>query len=218
MTRTIAKPVIVLGAGGHAKVLISALRRLKADILGATDADPTRKGSTILDVPVLGDDSLVAAHGPDQILLVNGLGSTHSTAARRALHEAFSKRGYRFATIIDPLALIAGPVEIGEGAQILAGAVLQPNVRIGANVIVNTRASVDHDCVIGAHAHIAPGVTLSGSVKVGEGAHIGTGASVIQGIRIGAGSVIGAGAAVITDVPDGATVVGIPARVVAMQN
>ncbi len=209
----IAKPVIVLGAGGHAKVLIAALRRLKAEILGATDADPKRQGTAVLDVIVLGDDSAVSAHAPDKVLLVNGLGSTESTAARRALYETFAKRGYRFATVLDPLALIAGSVEIGDGAQILAGAVLQPGARIGTNVIINTRAAIDHDCVIGAHAHIAPGATLSGGVRVGDGAHIGTGASIIQNVRLGTNSVVGAGAAVVADVADGATVVGVPARV-----
>lgn len=213
MTAAPAKPVIVLGAGGHARVLIAALRRLNAVILGATDADPALKGQTVLDVPVLGDDTVLAAHAADAIRLVNGLGSTDSTAARRALYETFAKRGYRFASVVDPLALIAGPAEIGEGAQILAGAVLQPGTRIGANAIVNTRASVDHDCVVGAHAHIAPGATVSGGARIGEGAHIGTGASLIHNVRVGAGGIVGAGAAVIADVPDGATVVGVPARI-----
>ncbi|MBM3567058.1 MAG: sugar acetyltransferase, partial [Alphaproteobacteria bacterium] len=157
--------------------------------------------------------SALAAHAPDKILLVNGLGSTETTAARRALYETFVKRGYRFAAVIDPLALITGPVEIGDGGQILAGAVLQPGAVIGANVIINTRASIDHDCIVGAHAHIAPGATLSGGVWVGDGAHIGTGASVIQNIRVGVNGIVGAGAAIIADVPDDATVVGVPARV-----
>lgn len=213
MSPGLDRPVVVIGAGGHAKVLIAALRRLKVRILGATDADAARHGQTVLDVPVLGGDETLSVHDPAAVLLVNGLGTVDETGARRAIYERFSTRGYRFATVVDPLALLAGPVEIGDGAQVLAGAVVQPGTRLGVNCIVNTRAAIDHDCVIGAHAHIAPGVTLSGGVWVGEGAHVGTGASVIHNVRIGAGSVIGAGAAVIADVPDGTTAVGVPARV-----
>ena len=210
MTFPIAKPVIVLGAGGHAKVLISALRRLEADILGATDADLSR--AAVLDAPVLGDDSVVQAHAPDKVLLVNGLGSTASSLARRVLFEKFAALGYGFATVVDPLALIAGPVDIAEGAQILTGATIQPDVRVGVNAIINTRASIDHDCVIGAHEHIAPGAVLSGNVRVGDSAHVGTGATVIQGIQIGANCVVGAGAVIIQDVPQNSTVGGVPAR------
>lgn len=217
MTLSIDKPVIVLGAGGHAKVLIAALRRLNADIIGATDVDARRKGTTVMDVPVIGDDSVVSTHPPARVLLVNGLGTVKSTDARRRLFDRFSAHGYRFATLVDPLAFIAGPVEIGEGSQVLAGAVLQPDVQLGANVIVNTRASIDHDCWIGAHVHIAPGVILSGGVHVSDGAHIGTGASVIHNVRIGAGSVIGAGAVVIDNVAVGVTVVGVPARIVKVE-
>ena len=211
----IDKPVIVLGAGGHAKALVGALARLKVRVLGLVDADPAKKNSRILDVPVLGDDSAVMAHAPESVLLVNGLGTVKSTAARQGLYDRFVARGYRFATLVDPLALIAGPIELGAGAQILAGAILQSGVSLGADSIIGIGASIDHDCVIGAHVHIAPGATLSGGVHVGDGAHIGTGASVIHAIRIGAGSIIGAGATVIRDVPDGVTAVGTPARVLS---
>ena len=209
----IDKPVIVLGAGGHAKVLVAALARLKVRVLGLVDADPAKKNSRILDVPVLGDDSAVLAHAPESVLLINGLGTIGPTTARRDLYDRFVARGYRFATLVDPLALIAGPVEFSHGAQVLAGAVLQPGVSLGVNCIVNTRASIDHDCVIGAHVHIAPGATLSGNVHVGDGSHIGTGASIIHDIRIGAGCIIGVGAAVVHDVPDGVTAAGVPARI-----
>lgn len=213
MSTGLDRPVVVIGAGGHAKVLIAALKRLGVRILGATDADAAKRGQAVLDVPVLGGDETLSVHGPAAVLLVNGLGTAGRTEARRAIYERFAALGFRFATVVDPLALLAGPVEIGEGAQVLAGAVVQPGTRLGVNCIVNTCASIDHDCVIGAHAHIAPGATLSGGVQVGEGAHVGTGASVIHNIRIGAGAVVGAGAAVIADVPIGTTAAGVPARV-----
>ncbi len=93
----------------------------------------------------------------------------------------------------------------------MAGAVVNIGTRVKENSIINTNASVDHDCLIGAHVHIAPGVTLSGGVTVGEGSHIGTGASVMQGIEIGANVIVGAGAVVIDNIETGKTVCGVPA-------
>lgn len=209
----IDRPVIVLGAGGHAKVVIAALRRLGANVRGIADADSSRAGETILGAPILGDDSVVRAQPPGTLLLVNGVGSTSHPEARRRLYETFTADGYAFAAVVDPLAVIAGPVDFGAGAQVLAGAVIQPGVVLGANSIVNTRASIDHDCRIGAHTHIAPGATLSGGVRVGEGAHVGAGATIIQKIAVGDHSVIGAGATVVADVPAHVIAVGTPARV-----
>jgi UDP-perosamine 4-acetyltransferase len=205
-------PVLILGAGGHAKVAIEALLRASIPVLGITDPDASLLGRTVLGIPVVGGDDEVLRHRPDHVFLVNGLGSVGPAARRRELFERFRRAGYGFARVIHPSAIVASDVVVGEGAQVMAGAVIQPGTRIGCNAIVNTRASVDHDCEIGDHAHIAPGAVLSGSVRVGEGAHVGTGASVIQGIRIGAGSVVGAGAAVVRDVPERATVLGVPAR------
>ena len=85
----------------------------------------------------------------------------------------------------------------------MAGAIIQPGARIGRNVLVNTRAVVEHDCQIGDHCHIAPGAVLCGGVSVGEGAHVGAGAIVLGGVKLGAGSVVAAGAVVAKDVEAG---------------
>jgi len=207
-------PIVILGAGGHAKVLIEALLADAAVIAGIVDADPALGGMQLLGVPVLGGDELVETFPASEIMLANGIGSVGLPVRRRELFERFKNRGYRFAAVIHPSAVIASDVELGEGVQIMAGAVIQPGSRIGSNAVINTRASVDHDCRIGEHTHLAPGVTLSGAVTVGGTCHIGTGATVIQGIAIGSHSVIGAGALVLKNVPSSVTVVGVPARVV----
>lgn len=207
-------PVIVLGRGGHAKVLIEALLANDAVIAGIVDRDPALHGETILGVPVIGGDEIVGEYPCDAVQLVNGIGSVKAPQLRTAIFGKFSALGYTFARVVHPSAVVASDVQLDEGAQVMAGAVIQPGSRIGCNVIINTRASVDHDCVIHDHAHIAPGVTLSGGVSVGAGSHVGTGATVIQGVTIGAGSTVGAGALVLKDVSEGLTVVGVPAKVV----
>ncbi len=205
-------PVIILGAGGHAKVLIDALLASSAVITGIVDPNPMLAGANILGVPVLGGDDVVDGVPPSQVQLVNGLGSVSLPTIRQHLYERFKGLGYNFATVVHPSAVVASDVVLGEGAQVMAGAVIQPGCRIGINSIINTRASVDHDCIIGDHAHISPGVTMSGGVTVGECSHVGTGATVIQGLSIGTGCLIAAGAVVTKDIFDGAKVRGVPAR------
>lgn len=208
-------PVIVLGGGGHAKVLIGTLQLQKRRILGFVDPNSTLP--PVLGEQNLGTDDAAFAYPPAEVELVNGIGSIGSPGARTAAFERFKAKGYTFATVVHPSASVAPDVEVEEGAQVMAGAVVQPGSRLGINAIINTKASVDHDCVIESHAHIAPGVTLSGKVHVGRGSHIGTGASVIQGITTGAYSIVGAGAVVIRDVPEKATVAGVPAMLMAEQ-
>ncbi|NTV49358.1 MAG: acetyltransferase [Geobacteraceae bacterium] len=205
-------PVIILGAGGHAKVLVDALLVSSAIIVGIVDHSPLLAGTKILGVSVLGGDAVVNEYPPSEIQLVNGLGSVGLPVNRQHLFEKFKGMGYEFANVIHPSAVIASGVVLGEGAQVMAGAVIQPGSHIGINSIINTRASVDHDCTIGDHVHLSPGVTLSGGVAVGACSHIGTGATVIQGISISKGCLIGAGAVVIKDISDGAKVRGVPAR------
>jgi sugar O-acyltransferase (sialic acid O-acetyltransferase NeuD family) len=203
-------PVLVVGGGGHATVLIDALSLTGRRVLGFTelrDGAPAARASDRL-----GGDEAVLEFEPSAVGLVNGVGSAGSTLARREVFERFSQRGYHFVSVIHPSAVLSPGVRLEEGVQIMAGAVVQTGARIGANVIINTRASVDHDCDIQRHAHVAPGALLCGHVRVGSGAHVGAGAVVIQGVAIGDGAIVGAGAVVVDDVPPQSTVVGIPAR------
>lgn len=205
-------PVIVLGAGGHAKVLIDALQVIAARIVGIVDTDTDKHGTSLLGVRVLGGEEVISQHDPIQVRLVNGIGSVGSPEKRRQLFETFKKRGYAFQSVLHPSAVIGSGVVLGEGAQIMAGVIIQAGAQIGANAILNTGARVDHDCIVGAHAHIAPGAILCGSVKVGDASHVGAGATVIQDVTIGAGCLIGAGALVLESIPAGVTAVGVPAR------
>lgn len=207
-------PVIGLGAGGHAKVVIDIIRRAGIyEIIGLLDPDPGKRGETWFDLPVLGDDDVLQSETLPARHFFMGLGTTGASTVRARLYLRAVSLGFHPASAIHPQAVVAGDVILGSGPTIMAGAIINPGARIGDNVIVNTGAIVEHDCEIRDHVHIAPGARLAGNVLVETDAHIGIGATVLQGIRIGAGSTVGAGAVVIRDVPRGAVVVGVPARV-----
>jgi len=206
-------PVVVIGAGGHARVLVEALLRAGTRIVGAIDPDGAAGRSLV--ITYLGGDDVLAEYPPSKVRLVNAVGSTGDASRRRGVFERFKNAGYTFASVIHPAAVVATSCQLAEGVQVMAGAVVQPGTRIGANSLINTSASVDHDCVLGAHVHIAPGATLSGGVRVGDNAHIGTAACVIQQVVVGEGAVIGAGAVVLADVDRDTKVAGVPARGIA---
>ena len=204
--------LIILGVGGHAKVLLDILLSLPVEILGFVDKDLSKKGTCLYNIPVLGDDSHVLNFNKEQVLLVNGMGGVKATPLREILYKQFINKGYRFYSVISPFSYISSFSSIGTGVQVMAGAIIQPGTSVGENTIINTKASVDHDCRIGNHVHIAPGATLSGGVQVEDGVHIGSGSTLIQGVKIGAGATVAAGAVVIRDVAANAIVYGIPAR------
>lgn len=196
------KPVILLGTGGHARVLLDVLRRLHVEILGATD--PNRPaGSEWQKLKILGTDNSVLDYAPGHVELVNGIGSLpNGSGLRERLFTEFTTRNYRFRSVIDPQAFVATDTVLAEGVQIMAGAIIQTGTQIAENCIINSGAIVEHDCRIEAHVHIAPGAVLSGGVTVNRKSHIGTGAVLIQNIRIGYESVAGAGSVVTKDIGD----------------
>jgi len=205
-------PFIIIGAGGHALVVADLLLSQGTPVLGFTDADRRLHGKNLLGLPVLGDDSVLTTHPHDSIALALGIGSTGDNTVRRRLFENLSAQGYRFPCLIHPSAVVGRSVEIKDGGQIMAGAIIQTCCRIGTNAIVNTRAGLDHDCSIGDHVHIAPGATLCGGVNVETGAHVGAGATILQGVDIGANALIGAGAVIHRPVSAGKRVAGVPGR------
>ncbi len=204
--------VIIIGAGGHARVLADALRESGFTLIGFTDAAQSEHGRRIDNVVVIGGDEILGRYSREQTVLVNGVGSVGAPDTRRAVQERLTSAGWRFISVVHPRATVSRAAHIEEGAQIMAGAVIQAGARIGGATIVNTAASVDHDCEIGAYCHIAPGAVLSGGVRLGEGCHIGAGAVIIQGLHIGAASMIGAGAVVVDSHPPGSRLLGVPAR------
>jgi len=207
-------PIIVVGGGGHAKVLIETLLYQQREIIGIVDGDVSKIGTTVLGVPVIGGDEIVFKYSIKEICLINALGSVKDTKLRQYIYEKFKQRGYWFEQVIHKSAIIASDVQLDEGVQIMAGAIIQTGTSIGSNSIINTGAVIDHDCRIGNHVHIAPGSVLSGGVEIGTGTHIGTGSVIIQSITIGSNSTIGAGSVVITHMIDGITALGVPAKII----
>lgn len=206
------RPVIMIGSGGHARVLISSLVLSSRQILGILDPDPMLVGRSIIGIRVIGNDDVINQYDPEEIELVNGIGSISSTTCRCNVYSKFKMKGYSFTQVIHPSAIVVNDVQVGEGSQIMAGAVIQTGSIIGDNVLVNTGAIIDHDCSIGAHTHVAPGAVLSGGIRVADMVHIGTSATIIQGINIGYGAMVGAGAVVVRDVPQQQKIVGNPGR------
>ncbi|WP_407542130.1 acetyltransferase (plasmid) [Deinococcus radiomollis] len=195
----------ILGAGGHAKVIVALAQALGHQVTALYD-DRASHLPAVLGYPV----SATIADLPDvpQTVAVIGIGSN---SARRSLATRFVQ--VRWQVLIHPTAWVAPDVMVGPGSIIMAGAVVQPGTRIGSHVIINTLASVDHDCVLEDYVHVAPGCHLAGNVHLKEGVFAGIGAVVIPGLQVGAWSVVGAGAAVTHTLPPRVTAIGVPAAV-----
>ena len=206
------KPLLILGGGGNARVLIDALKYTQHEIIGITDPDENLHGREIMGIPVIGNDEVITQYPQNSVQLVNGIGSVSSTSHRRLLFEKFKNHAYFFASVIHPSAMLASDAEISEGIQIMAGAIVQTGCHIGQNSIINTRASIDHDCRIGMHCHLAPGVILSGEVSIADETHIGAGAVIIQGIDVGSNCLVAAGSVVVKNIGNNVKVKGAPAN------
>lgn len=206
--------IILLGGGGHAKVLIDLVKTSgEYEIAGILDSQ-IEVGATILGISILGNDNLIPELYKQKIKnACIAVGSAKDTSKRKLLYEKVKKMGYYVPILLHSRAFASkNGTKISEGVQIMASAIIQTGCSIGENTIVNTGAIVEHDCNIGKHVHICPGAVISGGCIVGDSAFIGAGATVIQGIKIGNNSIVAAGAVVIDDVADGRTVMGIPAK------
>jgi sugar O-acyltransferase (sialic acid O-acetyltransferase NeuD family) len=209
-------PIMGLGAGGHAKVLIEILRLMGGyELVGLLDIRKELWGTQVLGVPVLGGDELLQKYHDQGIHhAFIGVGTVGETQSRQHLYQKVREHGFSIASAVHPSAFVSPSARMDEGVTLGAYSVVNTSAQLGENVIVNTGAIVEHDCVIGSHSHIATRASLASSVWVGEGAHIGVGASVRQSIRIGEHAIIGAGSAVVHDVSPNVVAVGVPAHCV----
>lgn len=208
-----SKPLLLLGAGGHAKVLLSLARTLGLEVAGICDPLLASQGAREWrGVRVLGGDEALAALDPASVGLVNGIGQMVGSSLRHRLFVSLVEKGFHFPVLVHPAAWVDATARLGAGVQVMAGAVIQADAVIGANSIINTCAAVDHDCRLGENVHVAPGATLCGNVDVGDQAFIAAGATVIQGISVGVGAVVGAGAVLVRDLGERQTIIGHPAR------
>lgn len=191
-------PLVILGAGGHAKVLLSLAQILGLSIHGICAPElRDQRVSEWRGCKVLGGDEALEALDPGAVGLVNGIGQLVGSSSRRKVYERLAAKGFRFPALIHPTAWVDQTVIVHDGSQIMAGAIIQADTVIGSNSIINTKASIDHDCCVGAHVHIAPGATLCGNVSIGDRAFIACNAAIVQGINVGEGAVVGAGSVLV---------------------
>lgn len=206
---TVATPIIVVGAGGHAAVVIEALRAEGAFSPVAV-VDPAPDAVAVLGVPVVGDDAMLPRlQGEGVTAAVIAIGAN---ALRQRLGERLIQLGFLLPTIVHPSALVSPSAVLGCGVVVMARACIGARAHVGAYAIINTGAIVEHDCEIDAAAHIAPGVALGGCVHVGARTLVGIGSAARPGVRMANDVIIGAGSAVVCDISPSVIVAGIPAR------
>ena len=213
MTAPGSIPLLIVGAGGHARVVADIARLAGYSVAAFLDDVHTARHGT----PFCGS---VIAGGLEQLSALAHAGVRHAVVAIgdcRARLEAATRAtdaGMELAVMIHPRAIHSSDATIGAGTVLVAGAIVNPGAWIGANAIINTAATVDHDCIIEDGVHIACGAHLAGHVQVGRGSWVGIGAVVKERVRIGAQTIVGAGALVLKDLPDGVMAYGSPARVI----
>lgn len=203
--------IVVIGGGGHAKVLLSVLRKSGYDVLGYTD--PADRGS-ILGVPHLGDDTVLPGviGSCGQAQAVVGVGKTDISQLRMQLQEDIHAFGLAFPVIVSPTSVVNEEATLGAGTVVFDGAVVNSGTKTGRCCILNTNCTVEHDCRLEDNVHISPGAVLSGGVTIGANCMIGAGAIVIQGATICADCTVGAGSVVVRDITLPGTYAGNPAR------
>ncbi|MFA5149156.1 MAG: acetyltransferase [Candidatus Omnitrophota bacterium] len=205
------KKILLVGAGGHCKVILDLLLRSKEFKVAGIIDKKERIGERILGVQVNGTD-------PDLPRFIKAgvrhcfisVGSVGDPRLRVKLYDLARNAGFAFPNLVSPHAIVSSYASLGNGNFIAPGAIINAGSKVGDNCIINTGAIIEHDCVIGDHVHIASGSVLSGGVSVGDYAHIGTGTFVIQNLKIGERAIIGAGSVVTRDVRKNALAYGNP--------
>lgn len=203
--------IIVIGAGGHCRVILSILRYYKRfNVIGIADRNLSNKGQEI-------SGSIIKYSWRDFTRIYEG-GTKNAVIAvgdnteRKALFLKLSNIGFRIPTIIHPTAIIEKDAVVGDGSVICMGAKIGTKVSIGRNCVVYTGAILDHEVQLRDHSYISPGSNIAGRVVIGEGSFIGLGSTIKERITIGNNVVVGAGSVIIRDIPDNSTVAGVPAK------
>lgn len=203
---------VVIGAGGHAKVVMDSLLLNNKEIVGLTDISYGQK-MTCMEYPVLGTDDYLAVLLEQGIYnAAMGIGHVGYPKIRNNVYANAKKLGFCFPILTHPSAVCASNIHVGEGTLIAANSVINPEVEIGELCIINTSTVIEHEAVIANGVHIAPHATILGGASVGENTFIGAGAVVLQGVHIGSDCIIGAGSVILHDVSDKCVVVGNPGR------
>lgn len=197
--------IYIFGASGHGKVVSELITNNECKIEAMVDDEP--KSNYFNETPIINSTFLPEAAENIALIIAIGNNSTRKKISSR-LNE------FNFFSTAHKTAFVSPSATIGMGTVIMLYAIINSDASIGDHVIINTGALIEHDCNIEDFVHISPKVTLSGNVTIGEGTHIGSGAIVIPGIKIGQWCTIGAGTVVINDIPDGATVIGNPGRII----
>jgi len=197
------KPTIVYGAGGHARSVLDVIHA--QGMYKPICIIDRIAGGTFCHLPVMGEEDV----NPDEV--GNAIIAIGCNSTRAVLYKNITKKGFKLVNIISPLAYVSTTATLGTGIVVMHGAIIGPGSKVNDGVIINTCASVDHDCTIEEFSHIAPGVTLCGHVHISAGAFIGAGSTVIPGIQVGAKSILGAGAVSVRDIGDNQIVMGVPA-------
>lgn len=199
------KDVIVIGAGGHGKVVADIVGRSGNRVLGFLDDNP-QAPAQVAGIPVLGGVDRWVQYPDAEYLIAIG-----NAKVRRQLSEKL--QGVRWHTAIHPSAVISDlGVSIGEGTVIMAGAIVNPGAAVGRHCILNTASVVEHDNAIGDYAHISVGAKLAGTVRIGDGCWVGIGAVVSNNLTVCSDCMIGAGAVVVKNITESGVYVGVPAR------
>ena len=208
------KTLVVMGAGGFGPEVVWAAGQVNAvqptfDIVGYCDDEGSKKGGAIDGLPILGrpEEAPVPAGG---IHFVCAIGSN---SVRAKIVPRLLALGWKPATVIDPSVMVAPGVTVGEGTYVGAGCILAPHAAVGRHVIVNHHCSIGHNSTLEDYVQVSPGGRVSGACVLKEGAYLGSNAVVAQGKSLGRYAKLGACSFAVSNIPDGATAIGIPARV-----
>lgn len=194
----------IVGAGGHAKVVIDLAHSLGIKVRDIYD-DAAIPGTKIAGYPVTKGINTMPDHADTYAVIAIG-----NNGIRSRLAQTFKE--ITWATLVHPSAWVSPSAILQAGTVVMAGAIVQADARLGKHVIVNSSASVDHDCIVEDYVHIAPGTCLAGNVRLDTGVFAGVSSSFIPGVSVGRWSVIGAGAVVTRSLPANVTAVGAPAK------